>query len=105
MTSTAATARTLIQGGDSGKTRIPSTSSTANSGNDIIYGDEGWDNLYGGTGNDELYGGYGADLVEFNWEDLVVNGGGDNDTLIGNPTGPVTGFGSRWSRVAAGRTG
>ena len=81
-----------IHGGDSGETEDEIDWLFGDSGNDIIHGDDGWDNLYGGTGNDELYGGDGADLIEFNWEDLVVDGGDDNDLLIGNPTGPVTGF-------------
>jgi VCBS repeat-containing protein len=61
-------------------------------GDDLLYGGEGDDLLFGGAGNDyldggagadKLYGGAGNDIIAFDGDDAVINGGSGVDFLVG----------------------
>jgi Ca2+-binding RTX toxin-like protein len=56
---------------------------TENPGEDLLFGGAGNDYLDGGAGKDKLYGGADNDLIAYDSDDLIVDGGTGIDFLIG----------------------
>lgn len=56
-------------------------------GNDTIAGGTGRDTLVGGDGADRLSGGRGDDVLMFDGDDLLINGGAGRDTALWTGTG------------------
>ncbi|MBE6441186.1 MAG: calcium-binding protein, partial [Desulfovibrio desulfuricans] len=52
-------------------------------GDDLLFGGAGSDYLDGGAGADKLYGGAGNDVIAFDGDDAVINGGSGVDFLVG----------------------
>lgn len=51
-------------------------------GNDVLHGNDGNDLLRGGVGADSLYGDGGNDVLVYDANDIIIDGGDGNDTLL-----------------------
>jgi Ca2+-binding RTX toxin-like protein len=54
-----------------------------NTGDDVVFGGDGWDEIFGGQGNDDLYGEAGNDYLDGQAGDDRLNGGDGVDDLYG----------------------